>query len=105
MLRCPLRPCLKPEDKLVLAAVERAHPAIVLGPKAAPFGFQRTIYQFTDESRRTRRRRGEPPSAVQFLPGAAFHTRCLAALPQCWTVQPVLMSSGDGRTVACHNPF
>jgi hypothetical protein len=28
-----------------------------------------------------------------------------AALPECWTVQPILMSYGDGRMVACHDPF
>jgi peptide/nickel transport system ATP-binding protein len=49
--------------------------------------------------------RGEPPSGVHVPPDAAFHTRRLAALPQCWTVQPGLISSGDGRMVACDNPF
>ena len=48
--------------------------------------------------------RGEPPSAMRVPSGYRFHTRCPGALPQCQTTPPVLMPSGDGRMVACHNP-
>ena len=39
LLRCPSRPLLEDQDELVLAAVERAHPAIVLDPDAEVFQF------------------------------------------------------------------
>jgi hypothetical protein len=41
------------------------------------------------------------------LPPAAIKgpQRCPAALPQCQTRAPVLTPSGDGRMVACHNPW
>ena len=48
--------------------------------------------------------RGEPPSPMNVPQGCRFHTRCPAAVPQCLTVPPTLVPSGDGRVVACHNP-
>jgi oligopeptide/dipeptide ABC transporter ATP-binding protein len=49
--------------------------------------------------------RGEPPSPMNIPQGCRFHPRCPAALPHCRTTPPPLAPSGDGRLVACHNPF
>jgi oligopeptide transport system ATP-binding protein len=45
---------------------------------------------------------GEVPSALRPPPGCRFHTRCPHATERCRTEVPPLVSSGDGRSVACH---
>ena len=46
---------------------------------------------------------GEPPSPMALPSGCAFHPRCPVAIEGvCATVQPPLITLGDGRQVACH---
>ena len=46
--------------------------------------------------------RGEVPSALRPPSGCRFHPRCPQALEVCSSVDPVLVSTGSGRSVACH---
>jgi oligopeptide/dipeptide ABC transporter ATP-binding protein len=44
---------------------------------------------------------GQPPNLAQLPPGCAFHPRCVHAMPQCATREPVERSLAADRTARC----
>jgi len=47
---------------------------------------------------------GEPPSLLERPAGCHFHPRCPAALADCRTTVPAMVTDGAGHSFACHNP-
>ena len=73
---------------------DRRHPYVVSLIRAIP--------SVTGETALIRPIEGQVPNLAELPPGCRFAPRCPLAQPICSSVDPPLLSDGDGHAVACH---
>lgn len=65
-------------------------------------GLMRSVIDLDSEEKELHTIPGTPPNMINPPKGCRFHPRCERCLPICTTVEPMLVSVGDGHQVACH---
>ena len=67
--------------------------------------FQSLPEMHTEGEPRLREIPGTVPNPLRFPKGCKFHTRCTKASELCSQVEPELVETGPGHSLACHHPM